>query len=52
MTASAMPEDKIECLKAGMNYFMSKPIGFAELMSNLEKSYKDILSNGIASSKV
>jgi signal transduction histidine kinase/ligand-binding sensor domain-containing protein/CheY-like chemotaxis protein len=44
MTASAMPEDKIKCLKAGMNYFMSKPIGFAELLVHLEKSFKDVMN--------
>jgi signal transduction histidine kinase/ligand-binding sensor domain-containing protein/CheY-like chemotaxis protein len=44
MTASAMPEDKIKCLAAGMNYFMSKPIGFAELLVHLEKSYIDTMN--------
>ena len=44
MTASAMPEDKLQCLDAGMNLFMSKPIVFAELMANLEKSFKQIQS--------
>lgn len=51
MTASAMPEDKIDCLDAGMNYFMSKPIGFAELMTNLEKSFKDNLSDSTTSNR-
>lgn len=41
MTASAMPEDKIACLQAGMNYFLSKPISFAELLIHLEKAFKD-----------
>ncbi|QHS54132.1 response regulator [Mucilaginibacter sp. 14171R-50] len=45
MTASAMPEDKMKCLQAGMNYFMSKPIGFAELLVYLEKSYLDVVKN-------
>ncbi|RYU90888.1 hybrid sensor histidine kinase/response regulator [Mucilaginibacter terrigena] len=43
MTASAMPEDKLKCLEAGMNYFMSKPIGFAELLVHLEKAHSDVL---------
>jgi signal transduction histidine kinase/ligand-binding sensor domain-containing protein/ActR/RegA family two-component response regulator len=41
MTASAMPEDKLNCLQAGMNYFISKPLGFAELLIHLEKAFKD-----------
>jgi signal transduction histidine kinase/ligand-binding sensor domain-containing protein/CheY-like chemotaxis protein len=41
MTASAMPEDKISCLQAGMNYFLSKPISFPELLLYLEKAFKD-----------
>ncbi|MBK0380404.1 hybrid sensor histidine kinase/response regulator [Mucilaginibacter segetis] len=45
MTASAMPEDKIMCLNAGMDYFMSKPIGFAELHINLEKAYAHVIKN-------
>jgi signal transduction histidine kinase/ligand-binding sensor domain-containing protein/CheY-like chemotaxis protein len=44
MTASAMPEDKLQCLQAGMDLFMSKPIVFAELMTNLKKSFKNISS--------
>jgi signal transduction histidine kinase/ligand-binding sensor domain-containing protein/CheY-like chemotaxis protein len=41
MTASAMPEDKLNCLHAGMNYFISKPISIAELLVHLEKAFKD-----------
>ncbi|RFZ84258.1 response regulator [Mucilaginibacter terrenus] len=39
MTASAMPEDKVNCLNAGMNYFISKPIGFADLLVHLKKAF-------------
>jgi CheY-like chemotaxis protein len=39
MTASAMPEDKLNCSKAGMNYFISKPIGFADLLVHLKKAF-------------
>jgi len=39
MTAGAMAEDKIECLEAGMNYFISKPISIQDLINVLEKSY-------------
>jgi signal transduction histidine kinase/ligand-binding sensor domain-containing protein/ActR/RegA family two-component response regulator len=39
MTASAMPEDKAECLRAGMDYFMSKPVSFNELTTNLQKAF-------------
>jgi len=40
MTASAMAEDKAECLEAGMNYFVSKPISIQGLVTVLEKSFK------------
>ncbi|OOQ57988.1 hybrid sensor histidine kinase/response regulator [Mucilaginibacter pedocola] len=46
MTASAMPEDKIACLQAGMNYFLSKPISFNELLVYLEKAFKDNMGVG------
>jgi len=39
MTASAMAEDKMACLDAGMNYFISKPISIQALVDVLEKSY-------------
>jgi CheY-like chemotaxis protein len=41
MTASAMAEDKTQCLEAGMDHFVSKPISFDELMKKLEKSFID-----------
>ena len=39
MTAGAMAEDKTECLEAGMNYFISKPISIQDLINVLEISY-------------
>jgi CheY-like chemotaxis protein len=39
MTASVMAEDRAECLDAGMNYFISKPISIKDLISVLEKSF-------------
>jgi len=39
MTASAMSEDRADCLSAGMNYFISKPISIQDLVAVLEKSY-------------
>jgi signal transduction histidine kinase/DNA-binding response OmpR family regulator len=48
MTASAMAEDKAECLDAGMNYFISKPISIQDLVAVLEKSFaaKEAISQG------
>ncbi len=40
MTALAMPEDRENCLKAGMDDYMSKPIIFNELLSMIEKHLK------------
>ncbi len=37
MTANAMKEDKKACIKAGMNDFMSKPIGKRKLKENLDR---------------
>jgi signal transduction histidine kinase/ligand-binding sensor domain-containing protein/CheY-like chemotaxis protein len=39
MTAGAMAEDKVACLNAGMNSFVSKPISIQELVTALEKPF-------------
>jgi signal transduction histidine kinase/CheY-like chemotaxis protein len=40
MTANAMPEDKDECMSAGMNDYLSKPIHMESLLSSLAKAYE------------
>ncbi len=39
MTASAMAEDRADCMDAGMNNFVSKPINIQDLVAALEKSF-------------
>jgi signal transduction histidine kinase/ligand-binding sensor domain-containing protein/CheY-like chemotaxis protein len=39
MTAGAMAEDKADCINAGMNAFISKPISIEGLVMALEKSF-------------
>lgn len=40
MTAHTMPQDKAECLEAGMDGYISKPIMFEEVLSLVEKYRK------------
>jgi CheY-like chemotaxis protein len=37
MTANAMAEDRDECLQAGMNDYLSKPLKLQEIMNALER---------------
>jgi PAS domain S-box-containing protein len=45
MTANAFNEDKIQCLSAGMNDYMSKPLNLAEINAILKKY---LLSGSVA----
>ena len=47
MTANAMKEDKDECLKAGMDDFLSKPVKLEELVNMLAKWAYIIKQNAI-----
>lgn len=42
MTANAMAEDKEECLSAGMDDYISKPLNMEELLAMLEKLSKKL----------
>ncbi|MDB5015369.1 MAG: response regulator [Mucilaginibacter sp.] len=44
MTANAMVEDREECLKAGMNDYIPKPLKLETLVTALEETYKVIVS--------
>ena len=42
MTANAMPEDRADCIKAGMNNFISKPINIDTLIKILQEASETI----------
>lgn len=42
MTANAMPEDREQCINAGMDDYLSKPIKLTEMIEVLEKCGKQI----------
>jgi len=46
MTANAMQGDQEECLRAGMNDYLSKPVNLDDLVSMLKKWAAKILING------
>ena len=51
MTANAMKKDREECLKAGMNDYISKPITITKLQSTLKKWGKTLLKKKISVAK-
>jgi two-component system sensor histidine kinase/response regulator len=44
MTASVMPEDRSECLRAGMDHFLSKPVTTGQIKQLLESNFPGRLS--------
>ena len=49
MTAHAMKGDRGECLRAGMNDYVSKPVRIEELHDALERSRRDTIGFGLES---
>ncbi|NET88116.1 MAG: response regulator [Kamptonema sp. SIO1D9] len=52
MTANAMKGDKEECLAAGMEDYISKPIQIQELVTALKKSQPQVKNNPIKVAKI
>jgi CheY-like chemotaxis protein len=50
MTAHAMKGDREECLRAGMNDYVSKPVRIEELHDALKRSRCDTIGVGLESS--
>ena len=50
MTAHAMKGDREECLRAGMNDYVSKPVRIEELHDALKRSRRDTIGFGLESS--
>ena len=46
LTANAMEQDRLECDKAGMDAFISKPIRFAEIQKSIVQAYEAKQANG------
>lgn len=42
MTANALPEDREECIKAGMNDYISKPINLEILVRVLQETAEKV----------
>jgi CheY-like chemotaxis protein len=50
MTAHAMKGDREECLQAGMDNYVSKPVRIEELLDALERSRLDAIGVGLEDS--